>query len=177
MPGNDYDAGAALELLMRKLRATDDTLAAEVQGALDSGRDETREEPTAGRRRQRRTYRMQVPFTPEEALGLATKALEAHFIQNPLCTNALLDEFSHAGVSSISPEEEAFTGAKAREAQPAALRGERKTVAIEVRTPIQLSDATNETDIQVLESTPNDSIEEQQRRMARLRELLGVGQR
>lgn len=77
MPVNQYTPQQALDLLMEKLAARDETLAAQVQAALDAGKDVSETEPATHRRKKARVYRKTVPFTHKEALQIALDALQA----------------------------------------------------------------------------------------------------
>lgn len=99
MATHEYSARQALDLLMKMVAARDERLATDIQTAIDAGRDVEEEEPVRGRRKKKaRSYRLTVRFTDEEALHVAIKVLEAHFIEQPLFVESAVQEFAHAGI-------------------------------------------------------------------------------
>jgi len=96
---HEYTPQQALDTLMRKLQEQDIILASHVREAIDAGKEVLEGEATRGRRGAARTYRLRVPFTPEEALDTALTCLAAYFIEQPRCVNAALDELTKSGLS------------------------------------------------------------------------------
>jgi hypothetical protein len=104
MPNHDYSSQEALNVLMRKLRFRDQGLAAEVQAAIDAGKDVLETEPSNDRRRSARAYRKTVPFSHEEALQVALDALQAFFVEQPLFANSAAASFAAAPVGVPAPD-------------------------------------------------------------------------
>jgi hypothetical protein len=76
MSAHDYSPQDAFELLMRKLTERDRDLATQVQAVVDEGKDVEETEVVGSRRRRSRVYRKTVPYSYDEALRAALKALE-----------------------------------------------------------------------------------------------------
>ena len=77
MPALEYTPQQALEILMKKLGSRDEALAAQIQAAIDAGKDVSETEPAIDRRKKARVYRKTVPFTHEEALQIALYRLNS----------------------------------------------------------------------------------------------------
>lgn len=105
MTTNEYTAGQALELLMTKLRALDETLANQVQAAIDAGRDVQKTEPAQYPKKKPRSYRKQEPFSSEDALREALKALQAFFVEQPLFANSALDSIANAALGEANRDD------------------------------------------------------------------------
>jgi len=100
MARHDYSPHEALGLLMQKLRERDEDLATEIQAAIDAGKDVEETEPTGRARKKTRSYRRAVRITDEEALRVATNALRAHFIEQPLFVESAADDFRSAAIDT-----------------------------------------------------------------------------
>src|SRR5690242_17055824 len=94
MSSHEYSPQQALDVLMRKLQARDETLAAQVQSAIDAGKDVTETERATDRRKKDRVYRKTVPFTHDEALQVALDALQANFVEQPLFVDSAADNLA-----------------------------------------------------------------------------------
>jgi hypothetical protein len=159
MSKHEYTAGQALELLLGKLNERDETLAAHVRSAIDAGKDVKQRAPVRGRRRKQRVYRKAVPFTEEEALGVALDALQAYFVEQPLFINSAAQDFRTAVV-----REEREGRLRDRQAESA------KILEVAVETETQLSPAPQPT--VRLSPVPAEHVEEQLGNIRRLRDLL-----
>lgn len=172
----EYTSEAALELLMRKLTGLNPELAGRVQTAMDEGKDIQEVEPSRRRgKKKSRLYRKTVPYTDEEALTVALKALEAYFIQHPLFINSLHHNIAKTIIGeprrSRYPWEKGQTFSVKKETE-----GIEKQVVVEIHTETQLRTA-----IQVVGSTQEmedlapvgtKGVDEQRRNLSRLRELV-----
>ena len=174
MPDHRYTPQQALDLLMKKLMARDETLAAQVQAALDAGKDVSETEPATDRRKKARVYRKTVPFTREEALQIAFDALQAYFVEQPLFVDSAAANLAKAaiGVPQQNLPNWAYSAAaSASEPEPVSLEGqnEEKAVEIEMQTETQLSKTGEET--KSLKRMPKELIDEQRYHIADLRKL------
>jgi hypothetical protein len=174
MPINQYTPQQALEVLMQKLRAQDEALAAHVQAAIDAGKDVEETEPAPDRRKKERVYRKSVPFSHEEAIQVALDALQAYFVEQPLFVDAAADRLAQAvvGVPRHNfPSWESSPDAVTGEPEPLSLEGENreKAVEIEVQTETQISRTGEET--LPLKRVPKEQIEEQHKHIIELRKM------
>ena len=112
MDTHEYTPEDALRLLLGKLRKYPD-LYAQVQEAIDAGKDTPRQLPehhdTEGtqvemsafrpqsRRDKPHEYRKLTPFSVEEALDVAALALQANFVEQPLFVNGIMDNLNAGG--------------------------------------------------------------------------------
>ena len=94
MSAHDYTPQQALEMLMRSLQEKAGELAAQVQAAVDAGKDVEETEQSRGRRKRSRSYRKTVPYEYEEALRVALDALRSYFIEQPLFVDSCLDNMA-----------------------------------------------------------------------------------
>lgn len=176
---HQYTPQQALEILMRKLKARDETLAAQVQAAIDAGKDVAETEPPVDRRKKARVYRKTVPFTHEEALQVALDALQAYFVEQQLFVDSAADSLAKSVIGvpkhdlpswAYSPE------ASNGEPEPLTLKGtnEEKAVEIEMQTETQLSRTGEET--MPLKRMSKEQIEVQSHHIADLRKLTNFTQ-
>ncbi len=171
MPNHRYNAEQALEMLMRKLRARDESLATHIQAAIDAGKDVSETEPSPDRRKKARVYRKTVSFTREEALQVALDALQAYFVEQPLFVDSAAANLAKAAVGvpaerrhtwqAVSEEPEAVSVEQA---------GEDKLVEIELQTETQLDKSGEET--LPLKRREPAQINAQQRHITELRSLM-----
>jgi hypothetical protein len=176
----DYTPEIALRSLMSKLTERDPELAARIQTAMDEGKDIDEAEVVKGKgkKKKRREYRKTVPYTDEEALKVALKALEAYFIGQPLFANSLHENMVKTAIGE--PRRPRFSSEK-REIFPvlAGTDGIEKITEVEMHTETQLRAemqiARPGQEMQILPRIDPHSIEEQQRNLSRLRELIDFG--
>jgi hypothetical protein len=170
MPEHRYTPQQALDLLMEKLRARDETLAAQVQAAIDAGKDVSEAEPTTDRRKKPRYYRKTVPFTHEEALQIALDALQACFVEQPLFMTSAADSLAKAAIGVPERRMPVFRRNN-DETEPVSLEGEGsdKAVEIELQTETQISRTGEETIL--LKRVSMEQIDEQRWHIAQLRKL------
>lgn len=170
MAAHDYSPQEAFALLMRKLIERDRDLAAQVQAVVDEGKDVEETELVGSRRKRTRLYRKTMPYSYDEALQAALKALEAYFIEQPLFASSCLDDIAKAAL-----------GIPQRTHQPSdsgidlKTQGVEKTVQIELRTETQISEPAQET--LSLDRAPADQIKEQQNNLNHLTALIDFGGR
>lgn len=174
MPSTEYTAEQALAVLMGKLEARDEELAAHVQEAIDAGKDVSETEPAVDRRKKARVYRKTVPFSHEEAIQIALNALQAYFIEQPLFVNSAADNLAKAAVGiprNNLPDWEYSSAGAAGEPEPVSLEGkdQEKLVEIEMRTETQISRTGDET--QPLKRTSVQLIDQQWQHIKQLRAL------
>src|SRR6267378_3581905 len=174
MNGQDYTPEDALNILMAKLRANDSELAIEIQAAIDQGKDIQQTEPAKGRKKARE-YRKTVPFSRQEALQVAINALNAYFVEQPLFRNSCQDNIAQAVVGK--PRRQRYTWE--REISFAAdmeSQGKEKAIEIELVTETQLPSDTTAVQLHQetwkIERVTTEGIQEQQRNLARVRELM-----
>jgi hypothetical protein len=119
---HEYSPQEALDLLLRKLNERDQELAVRVRAAVNAGTDvQEIEKPRGPETNKPRSYRRTVPYSPEQALQVALDALQAHFVEQPLFINSLLDNMVHASLGDVIRTE-----------------GTEKAVEIELYTETQL---------------------------------------
>lgn len=102
MPTHDYSPSQALELLMLKLRDRDERLADDVQRAIDAGKDVREVQPSFGHRRKARHFRRVVPYSPDEALTIVLRALNAYFVELPMLVESCAEYFKVAALSAAA---------------------------------------------------------------------------
>jgi hypothetical protein len=175
MPLHEYESQEALELLMTKLRSRDEELAAEIQAAIDAGKDVAETEPIPGRRK-RHVYRRTIPFSNEEALQVAVTALQAYFVEQPMFVDAAAAEFAQAAIG-IPIGRQTFSPITLEKHEAVSLdkQGEEKRIEIEIQTETQIARAGEET--LPLVRVPTGTIEEQRQQINRLRELVNFIER
>jgi len=169
MPHHDYSPQQALELLMRKLKGRDETLAAEVQRAVDAGKDVQELEPSSKRRKKTRAYRKTAPFSYAEAFEAALAALEAYFVDQPYFVDSCLDDLTWAALGRSGDRYAPHFQPDLEDV------GREKAVEFERRTETQLTESAQET--LRLRRIPVEGIGEQRDNFARLAELGDFGER
>jgi len=165
---DDYTPEEALRVLVEMVAARDVRLADEIRGAIDQGKDvreETRDGSSA--RRRRRAYRRTVRYSPEEALDRAIEVLRAHFVEAPSFIVSATAEFSRAKVGGRA-EHAGPPRVGAAEDREAVITAP-LTLEIELQTETQISETANKT--MALAPLDAHGIDEQERNIARLREL------
>lgn len=171
MGSNGYTPEEALELLMKKVQARDETLAIQIQAAIDSGKDVLETDPAVDRRRKPRQYRRAVPFEVGEALKVAVDALQAYFVEQPMFVDQALENLAATSLGPPTPipnlEQNYSVGGEAVGLEQ---DGIEKEVAIELHTETQIRRTGQE--IMPLKRTPITQIDEQKRNIAHLRGLL-----
>jgi hypothetical protein len=177
----EYTPEAALELLMRKLTRLTSELAARVQTAMDEGKDIQEVEPSRRRgKKKSRVYRRSVPYTDEEALVVATKALEAYFVQQPLFTNSLQQNMAKTMIGEPRRSRYPWEKGQTFPVKPET-EGIEKQVAVEIHTETQLRTAIQVVgaaqEMQSLAPVGANQLEEQRRNLSRLRALVTFGNR
>ncbi len=143
---HEYTAAQALELLISKIKVREETLAAQVQAAIDVGKDIAETETPTNRRQKSRTYRKTVPFTHNEALEVAIQVLRAHFIEIPLFINSAAMNFKQAALGV--PEQRGalpLIGSLESELLVTKDEGENKELEVELQTETQISTAARRT--------------------------------
>jgi hypothetical protein len=140
MSAHDYSPQDALAILMRKLMERDRDLAAQVQAVVDEGKDVEETDIVGSRRKRTRLYRKTVPYSYDEALRAALKALEAYFIEQPLFASSCLDDFEKTALGAPKHlHQHSDSGIDIR------TQGVEKAVQIELRTETQITEPGPET--------------------------------
>jgi hypothetical protein len=175
MSNQDYNAEQALELLMRKVRGRDATLADSIQDAIDEGKDITEIDAPRDRRQKARSYRKTVAFTHEEALEVAVRALEAHFVEVPLFINSAVDDFTHSAIG-IPEQKQAIPliGVDESEIVVEQAQGEPKEIDVQLQPETRLS-GTELMPLR-LKPIPLDEVEEQKNNLNNLSDMLKFGE-
>ena len=170
MPIHEYNPQQALESLMAKLKSRDEELAAEVQAAIDAGKDVTETEPIPGRRK-RHVYRRIVPFSSSEALQIALNVLQAYFVEGPLFVDSTANALASAGVG-VRYQRQDFPRSNIEKSESVSIQGvgEEKSIEVEIQTETQVLRAGEET--LRLSRVPMSMIEEQRQQVRHLRELI-----
>lgn len=172
----EYTPEAALELLMRKLTRLNSELAARVQTAMNEGKDIQEVEPSRRRgKRKSRVYRKTVPYTDEEALSVAVKALETYFVQQPLFMNSLHQNIAKTMIGE--PRRSRYPWEKGQVFQiKKETEGIEKQVVVEIHTETQLRAAVQVAgttqEMQNLAPVDMNQVEEQRRNLSWLRALI-----
>jgi hypothetical protein len=171
---HEYSPQVALELLMHTLDDRDQELSARVRDAVNAGTDVQEREQTRGRETdQTHSYRHTVPYSYEQALQVALEALRAHFIEQPLFINSVLDNMVQSPLIVASPESASHDGNDA----PTPIQSEvsEKAIEIELYTETQLVRepglTTREPEVKPMRRTSTEEITRQQANLNRLREL------
>ena len=177
MPGHQYTAKQALEILLKKIRQRREDLAAEVQAAIDAGKDVSETEPSPDRRKKDRVYRKTVPFTHQEALQIAIDALQSHLVEQPLFVESARINFSRTGVGETIRrihrpgfDYPRLNVSKERQDVSVCHVDEEKTIEIELQSETQIEKSGPQT--QTLEKLDHAQIEERQRQLSDLRRLV-----
>jgi hypothetical protein len=174
MSKHDYTPAQALERLIAKITSSDAGLAAEVRAAVNAGRDVQETEQV--RRRGRVTsqsFRRTLPFSSQQALEVALKTLNAHFIEQPLFHNSVLDEVAQVSLGVVEPTpRQSWSKEQLVKLEG---KGDQKTVEIELHTETQLLRDTESTqrepDTVVILRVPAELIEEQKTNVLILQNL------
>jgi hypothetical protein len=168
MAAHNYSPQEAFALLMRKLMERDRDLAAQVQAVVDEGKDVEETEFVGSRRKRTRVYRKTVPYSYDEALQAALRALEAYFIEQPLFASSCLDDIAKAALGipqRIHQTSDSLIDLKTQ--------GVEKAVQIELRTETQISEPAQES--LSLDRAPADQIKGQQDNLNSLMALIDFG--
>jgi hypothetical protein len=171
MPAHEYTPEQALALLLRKIDAQDNDLAAQVRDAINAGKDVRESAPTTGRRKKRRVYRRTIPLTQEDALRVALDVLQAYFVEQPLFVSSEADNFSKAAIGRS--EQHGFVwqmGIEKAESLTLEAENTEKAVEIELETETQIFGGDQAT--LPLKRMPKEDIDEQLNNIMRLRGLV-----
>lgn len=175
MPKNEYSSEEALGLLMKKLVERDRDLAAQIQAAIDAGKDIEESEPSAnqrsGKAKKPRVFRKAVPFSHEEALQVALDALRAYFVEQPLFASSAVGDFTGAAVGV--PQSVRLPGTGRDEETETVVPehiGEEKAVVIELQTETQLTKTDEEA--YPIKRVSAEQIDLQRRQLDALRNLV-----
>ena len=95
MAQHDYSANQALSLLLKRIGESSPDLASSLQAAIDIGKDVWESGNPVGTRRPRK-YRKAVRLEEEEALRVVIRALQAHFVEQPLLITSAINDLSVA---------------------------------------------------------------------------------
>src|ERR1700680_458116 len=146
MSAHSYTAQQALDVLMKKLRERDETLATHVQATIDAGKDISETLPATRSLKKVHIYRKTVAFTHEEAIQIALDALQAYFVEQPLLIDEAASNFAEAGLGvPLSGRIRRQVSDGEREPIKTEQVGEEKQIEIELQTEPQISRAVNET--------------------------------
>ena len=156
----------ALSLLLRKVAESDESLAAKIQLAIDSGKDIEEEAPTTGKRKKSRRYRKAIRLSDEEALREAVRVLQNFFVEQPLFATATMDNFKMAGLAEPQ-EHNSKDGAQPNKLDDV---GVDKAIEIELGAETQIALTGNR--VHRVERIESSLITEQQRHITRLLSLI-----
>jgi len=170
MSKHEYTPQQALELLMRKLAIRDLELATNIQAAVNEGKDVQETEPDTNRGNKRlRSYRRRVPYSPDEALKVMLNALRAHFIEQPLFINGLLDNLTEAAMGIPTIQHNA--PASSDESFKLDAIGSEKEIGFELDTETELLREPGPSAL-LLHRVATERLEQQQTNMDVLRTLI-----
>ena len=130
MPTHDYTPRQALDLLFGKMAERFPELLRRMEHAIDAGKDVQEEEVTS--RRRVRSFRKNVPYTDEEALGVALAVLRAHLIETRKFIESAATEFTRVDVAPPKRRESGGDDAEDSSRSRVYGRNEPKKVEIEV---------------------------------------------
>lgn len=170
---HSYTPSQALELLMKKLQEKDTRLAQNIQSIIDSGKDVQEVQTSTGRGKKKRAYRRTVPFTTEEALQVALKALNSYFVEIPLFINSAAENFKGSGLlASSRPGGSSSSQSRIDEGNGILLTliQEKKRIEFELQTATQIS--RNEQETLAISAFETDQIDEQKINLERMQYLL-----
>jgi len=167
-----YSPQEALDLLIRKLNERDQELAVHVRAAVNAGTDVQEVEQPRGRETNKpRSYRRTVPYFPEQALQVALDALRAHFVEQPLFINSLLDNMVQASLVAVTPD--SSSRAEYDKPIPIKTEGIEKAIEIELYAETQLVGerglTSREPKVQPMRRISVEEIRQQQANLNRLR--------
>jgi hypothetical protein len=168
---HSYEPQDALNLLLRKLREEDESLAERVEAAIDVGKDVSDTEPLAGKVRRSRIYRKAVPYTHQEALAVALDVLQSFFVEQAMFVNSASEVFAKAAVAVASPNATRFSLEGSQSF--ASGEGEEKAIVIELETETQIN-KTGEAEFRLHRFNEKD-IQEQRSNIRVLQELIRFG--
>jgi len=172
MSAHEYNTLEALQLLIRKIRDRDDSLAASLQAAIDDGKD-VHETESGGRRKKKRVYRRRVALTHKEAADVAIKVLQSFFIELPCFIGSTSENFKGAAVGVPPQTGRHLPSWRYDEDQLVAeAEGLDKTLEIELRTETQILGEEQST--LSLKPIPLKLIDEQRTNLKRLAELMNT---
>ncbi|MBN2465422.1 hypothetical protein JXD38_07340 [candidate division WOR-3 bacterium] len=167
MNGRDYEPKQALELLLGKIKNVDEGLHDLVKAAVDAGKDIYEEDEVKGSRKKPRRYRKAVPLSPPEALQIAVRVLESHFVEQSLCANSIQKSFARSSLGYLNPEVRYNPDTAWIEEGG---MGDAKRVEIELQTETQVVELAEKT--HQLAQVADNLIAEQRSNVTRLRELV-----
>jgi len=172
---HEYNPQEALDLLIRKLNDADQQLAAHVRAAVNAGTDVQEIQQPRGRDANKpRSYRRTVPYSPEQALQVAVDALRAHFVEQPMFINSLLDDMVPASLGPGTTSSPSLAGND----KPIHIKteGTEKAIEIELYTETQLVGelgvTSREPELQPMARVSAEEIRLQQSNLNRLRDLV-----
>lgn len=166
---HEYTPEQALELLLRKLGECDESLASEVRGAIDVGKEELIEEREG--RGVTRHYRSISRYSHEEALNVALNALQAYFVELPMYIASSDNDLQSCNIAVTRQTELDFGQSARRDGDDSVVPVTNNLrLAFEVRTQTQLSDSDEE---EYFPERFNETIiDEQTQNIERLKVLL-----
>lgn len=170
MASPDYTPAQALKLIMTKLEERDGDLANNVRAAIDAGKD-IDEEQISGSNRKTRQYRKSVPFTEMEALRILATVLKAHFIEQPLFLDSLIQDFEPVVIEEGNLEERQLLNARRDMTEDA---GGKKDIAKNIKFESQTETQISESNEPVFDVKPisGREIDEQRSNLAEMEKLL-----
>ena len=169
MSVHEYSQEKALKILLEKVKERGKLLAARIQASIDAGKDTTLTQEAADRRQKPRTYRKTVPYTHEEALGVAVDVLQACFIDLTLCINSTSADFEEAAVGIPKRKPGSTVLGKEEKMLETEAKGKTKLLEIEGKTETQI--ALEDVHPFRIELTDEKLIDEQKDNLIRLQEL------
>ncbi|MGA2050836.1 MAG: hypothetical protein ABSG96_24330 [Terracidiphilus sp.] len=170
---NEYTPQQAFEVLMTHLRKRDEQLATHIQAVVDAGKDVDETQQVGKRRKRSRSYRRTVPYDYEEALQAALDALQAYFVEQPLFIASSAKNMAATELGNTQPSRTRWQAVEGHWDEVVSKSvNERKRIEIELRTETQISERNEEMfELQEIDVT---QIEEQQKNVAQLRNLLDL---
>ena len=168
MADHDYTPRDALVAILESVTQRDRTIGERIETVINEGKTVVETEVPGDRRRNLRTYEMNVPYTEEEALAVAVRFFRSYFVDLPFVINSLFEEFAHAAIGV--PTQLALGQVEEVEELEITEAGAVKAVQIEIQTETQLTP----TDQPVLQLSiySQQAIDEQANNVAALGEMV-----
>ena len=168
MADHDYTPRDALGAILERVTQRDRTIGERIEIVINEGKTVVETEVPGDRRRNLRTYEVNVPYTEEEALAVAVGFFRSYFVDLPSVVNSLFEEFGHAAIGI--PTQLALAQAEDVEEFEITEVDAEKAVQIEIQTETQLTPA----DQPVLQLSPysQQAIDEQVDNVAVIGEMI-----
>src|SRR5437868_3786395 len=97
MARHEYSPQQALNVILQRITKLSPELGGEIQAAIDIGKDTWETDSRSARQ-----FRKRVAFSTEEALQIAIRILQAHFVEVPMFLNSSTKDFQEAAIGEAA---------------------------------------------------------------------------